>query len=304
MKVSIIVLSYNSEKTILTTLQSIEKQSFTDYEVIISDDCSKDKTVSLCLKWKNKNWKKNIKILEAKKNQGITKNINKAIKVAKGEWVKLIAADDILLKNCIRDNVEFVEKSKNINICFSNAIIFGSKVKRKKIFIDKKFYLLNSHEQYKKLLSNNLISAPTSFIKKNIFKKYGFYDERIRDIEDWPMWLKITKQGEKLYFFDKTTVLYRKEESMSNSNILIINERYLKAKCQVYNYYLKNNINILKKWSFYHELILYNLTIKIFGNKLTKKSYLFIKILKLLDPLSIKHKIKILIERRNFWGEN
>lgn len=71
-KFSIVVITYNFEKIILECLESIKNQSYKNFEIIISDDGSKDKTIEICEKWKKENDKYfNIRILASKENQGV-----------------------------------------------------------------------------------------------------------------------------------------------------------------------------------------------------------------------------------------
>lgn len=298
MLISIIVVSYNSEKTILETLKSIENQTYKNFEIIICDDSSQDKTLEICKKWKEvvKEKIKNIKILNSSVNQGIVKNINKGLKVAKGEWMKLIAADDILLNNCIEDNLNFIKQNSNIKVCFSKVRNFTLNPENQgeeypNIFTEK-YMFLKSEEQYEKLKEGNFLPAPSSFISKKIFNKYGLFDEKIPMIEDYPYWLKLTSSGEKLYYFPKITVLYRVGESISNSNAKIINNNFFNSYKKIYQFYLKDNISFLLKWHYIIKIFSYNLTIKIFRNKKNNFSILVLKLFKLLDLYVVMRKLR------------
>jgi alpha-1,3-rhamnosyltransferase len=283
MLVSVIVITYNSEKFVLDTLESIKEQDYLEIELIISDDCSNDRTLEICEKWleKNKDRFKRSKIIKGDFNQGVVKNLEKGCKESKGEWIKIIAGDDILLKNCISLNSRYVQDNNQINFLFSKVETFG----KKEIILpskDKiKYYTFSPDKQYFQLLLGNFILAPTSFIKRKRLEELGCFDSKTRIIEDLPMWLKATKAGEKLYFLDKITVKYRiHEESISlkpNPNYIkdmkIIKDTYISRK----NYILKYHFNLLIKLS----------TLKGKKNR---------KFLKLLSPLYIIN--KIFVEKR------
>ena len=102
--VSIIVISYNSSKYVLETLESAKAQTYQNLELIISDDCSTDNTVKLCDTWlkDNKSRFTKTKLITVEKNLGIPKNCNRALYTAEGDWTKLIAGDDILMPNCVK----------------------------------------------------------------------------------------------------------------------------------------------------------------------------------------------------------
>jgi len=102
--VSIVVITYNSSKYVLETLESCKNQTYKNIELIISDDASKDNTVKLCQNWIEKNKKRffRTELITTIKNTGIPSNCNRGVRASKGEWVKLIAGDDVLcsgLKN-------------------------------------------------------------------------------------------------------------------------------------------------------------------------------------------------------------
>lgn len=298
MLISIIVVSYNSEKTILETLRSIEEQTYKNIEVIICDDFSKDKTVEICKKWKEKIEEKikNIQILTSPRNEGIAKNINKGLKIVKGEWIKVIAADDILLDTCIEDNLNFVKQNSKIKICFSKTKTFNLILKNEgqeyPNIVNEKYMFLSAEEQYRRLKGGNFLPAPSSFINKEVFQKYGLFDERISMIEDYPYWLKLTSKGEKLYYFPKITVFYRIGEGISTSNTQIINNNFFISYKKIYQYYLKENINIFLRWHYIVEIFSYDLVRKVFNNKRDKFSTFVLKLFKLLDPYTIIRKLK------------
>lgn len=286
-KVSIIVISYNSEKTILETLNSILLQTYKNIEVIVSDDRSNDKTLEIIENWIKKN-SIQIKLIKSDKNNGVSKNINYGLKVSEGEWIKIIAADDILLPDCLEKNIKFIEKNPDVNICFSKSELFGDCLKETMISPKniEDFYL-SPKEQNNSLKSKCFVPAPTSFIKREIFNKYGFFDERVPMIEDWPYWLKITSLGEKLYFLDEVTVKYRVGETLSQHQNKIVSEKGFKSKKLIYKYYLKDNINFILKWHYLLNFFITSIVVKLFNNTPNKISKGILKYSKILDPYSL-----------------
>lgn len=208
--VSIVVITYNSEEFIIEALDSIKAQTYQNIELIISDDCSKDSTVSLCQEWIEKNKSRFIdsKLLTVEQNTGITGNINRGCREARGEWIKPLAGDDVLMETCIENNLE---NCLGKNIIFSRIEkfldngILGYLPSEK----DKYFFKLSAREQFKILFRGNVLPAPSSFVRRSFLKDQGFFDEKYPTVEDIPLWLKITYGGEKVYYFDEVTVRYR-----------------------------------------------------------------------------------------------
>ena len=297
--VSIIVMTYNSEKFISETLESILNQTYDNIEVIIADDCSTDNTLGIAKSFLEINGFRNFKIIKTDKNSGIPFNCNNGIKNSNGKFIKIIAGDDILLPQCIYDNIEFI-KINNSRVQFSKVINFID-IDSKRLIIkspyryDKKNNYYDSKKQFYNMIFRNYIPAPTVFFSREIFEQYGYFNEKYRFFEDYPMWIKLLYSGEKIYFLDKDTVLYRQHSnSLSNSSDYLINERMFENLKDFIN---EDIIKILKEEKNY--MYIYHKKIEIFKMQLIissgNKKGIFQKIAKmlnLLDPLWIANKIK------------
>lgn len=218
--VSVIVVCYNASEYIIETLESVKAQTYKNIEVIITDDCSKDETVSRCKDWLKSNQGKfvNIKIIESEKNTGVTVNLNRGLKASTGEWIKPIAGDDKLTPNCIDDNIAYVQLNPQTNVLFSDMQMFGKVDEMKKhININCRYFGLNKEEFRNRLFFMNFLPAPTLFINTNVFSRYGYYDETIPMMEDWPYWLRLLRNNVEMSYMNKVTIQYRVHESISIS---------------------------------------------------------------------------------------
>lgn len=215
--VSVIVITYNSAKYVVETLDSIKNQSYNNFELIITDDCSTDETIATCQKWirNNENLNFRVQLIMNKINSGISGNINKGLQNTNGKWVKIIAGDDILLPNCLLANVDHVRFYK-ANIIFSEPIYINELseiiVETNNVKEDVKindFYLMDAEQQYLHLLTRDKpMNPPTLFFNNEILDQLGGFDENFK-IEDFPFYLNITKLGYKIFFFPEKTVKYR-----------------------------------------------------------------------------------------------
>ncbi|MEZ9864925.1 glycosyltransferase family 2 protein [Vibrio breoganii] len=227
--VTVGVITYNADKTIIELLQSILSQDYGSHsiELIIGDDASVDETVDLVDIWlaKHSHQFHNVLFLKNKENQGVTKNINCVWRKAKGDWIKTIAGDDVLLSNCISSFVEYSDTNPAANIIFSDYRILEEEEIRNSN-LSKEFFYSELDSQFENLLVSNYIPAITSFISTKCLKNHGYCDEGYSKFEDYPLWVKLMKSGERFYFLDAETVIYRKEESVSFSNTKLINRAY------------------------------------------------------------------------------
>lgn len=301
-EVSIIVVSFNSEEWILETLNSIKKQTFKKIELIISDDCSNDNTVSICKEWINNNKERftNIKLICSSENLGIVKNINKGVKESKNIWLKIIAADDVLKNDCIEKNMEYIYLNKNVNILFSKIQAFKEILNKENYLgndlnTEEGFILKNSKYQFKKLVKKNRISAPSYFINKNLLEQMNYFDETYRNVEDYPMWLKLTWMGIKLDYLDEVTVYYRvHKKSISNCIDKIINEQMFEFRKKIYYGFIKDKVNNI--FFHYSERLIHMKYENIIRNGNKKKTIIYY-ILTLLDPYTYINRLRNLRRR-------
>ena len=251
--VSIIVITYNSAQYVLETLESAKAQTYENIELIISDDGSKDDTVEICKNWllQNKERFVSTEILTVEKNTGIPANCNRGVKVAKGEWVKLIAGDDVLLPESISLFIEYV-KRKNAKFVVTDLTYFNemgiidySTNKQITNFFKKPYEKQKKHY----LKYPIFLNSPTFFYSREVILKIGLFDENYFYIEDAPLIYKLFENSIELSFMNKKTVFYRKHDSNMTINNNTINVGLNKDLFSIYLKYRKPNLgsNILCK---------------------------------------------------------
>ncbi len=278
--VSIIVITYNSAEFVLETLESAKAQTYQNIELIVSDDCSTDNTVEICEEWleNNKDRFVRTKLLTAKKNTGIPANCNRGVKASTGEWIKLIAGDDLFKKMAISDFVTFVYKNPNAKAIISKqqSFVINNNVKKQmhiRPFINSLncfFYseYSNPDEQLTYLLYRKvLIAGPTTFFKKELIVSLNYFNERYKLLEDYPFFLKMLIANNKIFFLDKITVEYRlHEKSVSFTNKKKIYSDYY---TDWYSFLISHNfkkLSIIYKIDLLEEYIIYRIVLFL-GNK-------------------------------------
>lgn len=242
--VSICVISYNSSAFILETLESAKKQSYTNIELIISDDGSKDNTVEVCKKWltQNADFFQRTELITTDQNTGIPANCNRALRAARGEWIKLIAADDILLENCLDDNLAYIQKNPETQILFSAMHPFLAENEEKKFLepvkLSQSFLDLNADQQFIEIIFGKMAGiTPTAFIAKKLYEKLHYYDEEYKLAEDYPFWLKCTANQHRFVSMNKLTVLYRLHDQ-STAIAKVVNGVMFQDRIIIFKQYL------------------------------------------------------------------
>ena len=220
--VSIIVPSYNHAKYITKTIESLVNQTYSNIELIVIDDGSKDNSVQIIQKLVDKHHF----IFIHRDNKGVSATLNEGIQLATGKYITFCASDDIYLTDKIEKQVEFMETNLQYEMCYGKVIHFDDigNMKKSKIRKPKSGWIFND------LFKGNFIPAPTIFIKKNLFNEVGYFDETI-PIEDWDLLLRITYKYQ-IGYLDEYLAYYRIHSSNTSSNIdkMIFSEKQIMMK--------------------------------------------------------------------------
>jgi glycosyltransferase involved in cell wall biosynthesis len=285
--ISILILSYNNYDYIRDCIDSCLAQDYENIEIIISDDCSNDNVKHVILDY-SRRYSEIIKIRFSKINQGIVNNFNSGCKLCKGQWIKPIASDDLLINSCISDFIQFINKKKIRNgFIFSDAIIFGYSNKEKIINGGEIFLSLTYQNQQEKILEYNPLLAPTAFLNNNSLIELGFADDRYPHIEDYPLWLKAVENRLEFHYLKKTTVKYRKHNSITYTTDKIGNKNYYTSLYQLKKEKIwpkRSGLNILANIEEFVELKRIIYSIKLLKNN---RNFIYYLIKILLIPLKI-----------------
>lgn len=230
---SVIVVTYNNGATITQTLNSIAKQQYNNIELIITDDHSKDNTVAIANEWlqHNKEYFKNTQVLAAQENTGVAGNCNRGLSVAKGEYIKLIAGDDMLLPNYMPDMIQGIGDN-DLAFCylylFEDENEYANGYEHLEIAPKSlKTYELSQDQLKRKQLMKNDFQVPAMLAHRSVYDSLGGYDEDYPLLEDLPFLLKCVEANKKIVFVPIYGVLYRRGQ---NSISLAVSQFSKKAE--------------------------------------------------------------------------
>ena len=202
-KVSIVLSAYNSEKFLKQALESVLNQSYKEYEFILFDDASTDSTKKIIQNFANKDAR--IVAVYNDINNGLTRNLNKAISLAKGAYIARMDADDIALPTRIEKQVDFLDKNPEIDIVGAAAIDIDEDANEIQLRTSPQF-----HDDIIALLpkANPMIHSTVVFRKKS-FASIGYYNEAYRTTQDYEMWFRAAGIGLKFHNLNETLLKYR-----------------------------------------------------------------------------------------------
>jgi glycosyltransferase involved in cell wall biosynthesis len=245
---------YNAEEFLKPAIESILNQTFTDFEFIIINDGSTDKSLEII-----KSYHDSRIVILNQKNQGLSKSLNNGIKISKGEFIARMDADDISYSNRFQKQMKFLTDNTNCVVVGSNANCIDLKGR----FLFKTNLALTNKEIKNKLPESHFFHSSTIFNKK-AFSKAGQYPEEIfQYFEDKVLWNKMAKTGEFANLPD-TLIKYRMvPSSISNlphsrlikirnlANSIIANN-YIFAKEDIKKIDILVNISMAVKFSNYY----------------------------------------------------
>lgn len=181
MRLSIITVTLNSKKTIISTLNSILAQTYKDIEHIVVDGGSTDGTLQIINQYNHHN--KKVIISE---RSGIYKSMNLGIKAASGEIITILNSDDIYQnENSISDVMESISKCPNKSVFLGDVVYF-----KNTSFFNIYRYYKSKHFKRWHLKIGLMPPHPPSFIRKNIYTKYGLYYENFKIASDFEIFLR------------------------------------------------------------------------------------------------------------------
>ena len=210
MKISIITVCYNSEKTIKDTFESLLKQTYNDYQYIIIDGKSTDNTIKLIEEYKLKFEAKGIEVkFVSEKDKGLFDAMNKGIKLATGDIVGIINSDDIIYDvDAFKKIIKRFEEDK-CDATYSDLYIMDSSLQKvNRVFIaGRKSYKIGWYPPH-----------PTLYVKKEIYDKFGMYNLKYKIAADYDFMIRIMKNNIKMSYI-KEVLIYMRAGGTSTSSL-------------------------------------------------------------------------------------
>lgn len=254
--VSVITITYNSEKTIESTVKSVIDQDYKNIEYIIIDGQSTDKTLNILDQYRDK-----IAKIISEKDDGIYDAFNKGIKASTGEFIQIVNSDDIMDKNKISNCVKFMLENPEVDVLNGDLRMFKTEYKN--------YYehRTGKNPSYFNKFHMGGLLHPTFFVKKTVYDFALFNKFKIGMDFDWA--LRVIKKG---FIFDtiSNNISYMRDDGVSNQD-------FKTSMYEDYHIAIKNGSNRILAFLFLNYSIL--------------KKYIFL-LLKLFFPSKILYLFK------------
>ena len=206
--ISIIMAAYNAEKTIEQAINSVLSQTYPDFELLVVNDCSTDKTAMLAEAIVKKDDR--VRLISNEKNSGVSYTRKHGLEEASGEWVAILDSDDAWVPEKLEKQIN-LQKKTNADLLFTGSAFMDADGKP----ID--WYLAAPAEvTYRQLLKQNVLSNSSALVRKELYAKYYAVGDGMH--EDFALWLNILKDGRKAYGVDEPLLIYRIAKSSKSGN--------------------------------------------------------------------------------------
>ena len=204
--VSVVMPVYNAEQYLHETINSVLKQSYSNFELIMVDDCSKDRSLEILQEYAQKDSR--LKIVKNVRNMGVAQTRNIGIQNSTGKYIALLDSDDVWVNYKLERQVFLLQKTQAQIVYCSYGFIdrFGK--------IIKKAFIVPETTNFERMLEKSVISCSTAVIDKKLLKQHQFRSEFYH--EDYVLWMELMRSGA-VAVGDKAVLAFYRQNRKSKS---------------------------------------------------------------------------------------
>lgn len=224
--VSVIIPSYNHEKFVGECIQSVLNQTFQDFEIIITDDASTDRTVEIIEQFDDPR----IKLFKHSTNQGVSITANNCILHASGQYIAWLSTDDAWYPEKLEVQVQYLDEHPEIGVVFGKVDWIDE---TGNLITDNSFPYLNVFDVQNRtrvewlrhfFLTGNCLSLPSSLVRKKCFAEVGLFNPAYAKLLDLDLWIRICFKYD-ITIFDQKLIRNRWISDESNASGNTLNNR-------------------------------------------------------------------------------
>ncbi|MBV6624297.1 MAG: glycosyltransferase [Rivularia sp. (in: Bacteria)] len=245
--ISVIIPVYNGEKTIRQTIESVLNQTYTNLELIVINDGSRDLTLNVICSIKDYRLK-----VFSYDNAGVCMSRNRGIERARGQFISFLNADDTWTRDKLEAQLKALEANPQASVAYS----WVDYIDEYGEFIRDGNHITINGDAYEQLLIQNVLeNGSNPLIRRQALINTGTFNELLTLAEDWDMWLRLAKRYD-FVTVPRPQVLYRASSRSVSTNVLKMEKACLKFIEQAYNCAPKSLQKLKRKSlaSLYHYL--------------------------------------------------
>jgi glycosyltransferase involved in cell wall biosynthesis len=240
-KVSVILPSYNHEKYIEEAIASVLDQTFQDFEIVVTDDGSRDRSVEIIKRFSDPR----IKLYVHSRNQGLSLTANNCIKHSHGEYIAMLNSDDAWAPRKLELQTAFLDRHPEVGVVFGKVdwVDAESRLITDPNFPYRHIFDIRNRGRFKWLRHffyyGNCLCHPSSLVRRECYSAVGMYDPSLANLQDFDLWMRICFKYE-IHILDQKLVRFRRigeEINLSGDNVKNRSRTRFESK-QLLNHYL------------------------------------------------------------------
>ena len=225
--VSVIVPAYNVADYIGDALNSVLAQTFTDYEIIVINDGSPD---TEALEKVMAPYMSRIIYLK-QENRGVSAARNTGIKAARGSLIAFLDGDDTWVPHYLEVQVSRIQADPTIDVLYPNVMMFGDASGTGEEFMN--ICPSNGEVTFERLLLQECNVSNCSIARRETIVRAGLFDEKLRSVEDFDLWLRVIKQGGRIAYHRDVLARYRRRPNSLTADPIWLSEHVLEVLTKV-----------------------------------------------------------------------
>jgi glycosyltransferase involved in cell wall biosynthesis len=225
--VSVIVPAYNVADFIGDALNSVLAQTVTDYEIIVVNDGSPD---TEALEKVLAPYLSRIVYLK-QENRGVSAARNTGIKAARGSLIAFLDGDDSWLPHYLEVQVPRIQADSTIDVLYPNVIMFGDSSEAGEEFMT--LCPSNGEVTFERLIMQECNVSNCSIARRETIIRAGLFDEELRSVEDFDLWLRVIKHGGRIVYHRDVLARYRRRSGSLTADPIWLSKHILKVLTKV-----------------------------------------------------------------------
>jgi glycosyltransferase involved in cell wall biosynthesis len=227
-EISIIIPAYNAERTIEETIQSVQQQTFQDFELIVIDDGSNDRTKELVQNIQDERLQ-----IFSYENGGLPVARNRGISHASGEFVAFLDADDLWTPDKLELQLAVLKQHPEAGVAYSWTYFMDVNAQKARSFLPSPQYAFAGNVYAQLLVSDFIHSGSNTLIRKQAIEAVGGFDPALKSCEDWDYWLRIAASWH-FVVVPKYQIMYRRTSGAMSSKVEVMKASALVAMDKAY----------------------------------------------------------------------
>lgn len=213
--ISVLIAAYNHERYVASAIESVLAQDFSDFEIILVDDGSSDRTLEIARGFRDPR----IMCSAAARNSGVSTTYNACIARARGRYIAVLNSDDYFLPEKLKRQVMLLDSRPEVGAVFTRARMVGEQGQT--LAASGELFARTNRSRCAWLrrffFKGNCLCHPSVMIRRQVHDEVGLYDPRLAQIHDLDLWIRVCGRHE-IHIIEEPLTCFRLRDGDANAN--------------------------------------------------------------------------------------